>query len=211
MFVVGDVIGDDGNMTLEWPPPPPPPPWLCAGVSGVRGGEGDWLWPDRRIEGSSLRSRRRRGGINGLESWLDAISGVGEPLGAIPLSNLERDRPRTSSRPDRCFLCLCRHKKAKATMTMNPVTEHTEIAALTPIGSPPLDVVVPLFKPKDSATVGRAGVADSHDGSVMRVASSVVVNVAVDVDKDGVVAALESAGLLKGVALPEVEGMDIGS
>lgn len=197
---MGDVIGDDGNMTLEWPPP-----WLCAGVSGVRGGEGDWLWPERRIEGSSLRSRRRRGGISGLESWLDAISGVGEPLGAIPLSNLERDRPRTSSKPDRCFFRLCRHKKAKATMTMNPVTEHTEIAALTPMESPPLDVVVPLFTPKDPATVGRAGVADNHDGSVMRETSSVVLGVAVDVDKDRGAVALEN------VALPEVEGMDIGS
>ena len=54
-------------------------------------------------------------------------------------------------------------------MTMNPITEHTEIAALTPMESPPLlVVVVPLFAPKDSATVGRAGVADNHEESVIR-------------------------------------------
>ena len=95
-------------------------------------------------------------------------------------------------------------------MTMNPVTEQTEIAALTPVESPPLDVVVPLLKPKDPATVGRAGAVDSHDGSVMRVASSTVVGVAVDVGKDKVAVALESVALLEGVSPPEGEGMDIG-
>lgn len=94
---------------------------------------------------------------------------------------------------------------------MNPVTEHTEIAALTPMESLPLDGVVPLFTPTDSATVGQAGVADvvgSPDGSVIRVTSSVVVGVAVgDVVKDRGAA----TSTLEIVALPEVEGMDIGS
>lgn len=88
---------------------------------------------------------------------------------------------------------------------MNPVTEQTEIAALTPMDSPPLSVVVPLFTPKDSATVGRAGVADSHDGSVMREISPVVADVAEDVDRD------KGAVALLNVVLPEVEGMEIGS
>lgn len=95
-------------------------------------------------------------------------------------------------------------------MTMNPVTEHTEIAALTPMESPPLDVVVPLPTPNDPATVGRAGAVDSHDGSVMRVTSSVVVGGAVDVDEGKVSVAPESVAMFESVVLPEIDGVDIG-
>lgn len=91
MFVVGEQIGEAGKRALPWPGC-----GLYAGVSGVRGGEGERL-PGRcrRIDGRNLRSRSRRGGVSieplPMAELAGEISGVGDPVAGASRDSLNRE------------------------------------------------------------------------------------------------------------------------
>lgn len=131
MLVVGEQIGEEGNKAPA-PAPPPPPCGLYAGVSGVRGGDGERL-PGWRMDGRNLRSRRRSGGvrIDRLPAAEPAgdISGVGDPAGPISWERPRRERKVRWKAARRRFRRRS-HRRAKHMMMISARTEQTATAAL---------------------------------------------------------------------------------